>query len=192
MVSADETPVRGAGLNNGNAEPPGKKPAKRSRKPAKKAEAKPEQPVELQDEISAAVAASSATETSVVETPAVAPTDTSPVAAADFTAAEILPVDPVPAATPTAPAPVNLQTIGNAFGNYTLKSLEQTSSFFEQLAGAQSLSKALELQSAYARQTFETFVAESEKIRGLHREMTRQRWNSLEGLMAGTKAARAK
>jgi hypothetical protein len=117
-----------------------------------------------------------------VETPQV---ETAPI---DLDPAETAPIDPVPSAQAApAPAPVNLQTIGNVVGDYTLKTFEQTSSFFEQLAGARSFNRAFELQSQYARQAFETFVAESENIHELHREMTRQRWQRLEGLVAGTK-----
>jgi len=195
MVSADETPIRESGLSNGKAERQGKnsekKSEKRNRKPRQKVVAKPDQTVELPEEISALVAGvessateadSSAIETAPVETASVEP---SPV---ETIPAETAPVDPVPfVEVSSAPAPVDLQTIGSAVGDYTLKTFEQTSSFFGQLAAARSFSKAVELQTQYARQTFETFVAESEKIHQLHREMARQRWQRLEGLVTGTK-----
>jgi len=201
MVSADETPIRESGLSNGKAERQSKnsekKSEKRSRKPRQKVAAKPDQTVELPSEMSAPVAGvessaaeavSSAIETAPVETTPVEPSPAEPIPA------ETAPVDPVPpvaevpsAEVSPASAPVNLQTIGNAVGDYTLKTFEQTSSFFGQLAAARSFSKAVELQTQYARQTFETFVAESEKIHELHREMARQRWQRLEGLVTGTK-----
>ena len=197
MVSVDETPVNGSGLSNGKAERQGKKSEKqsakqsekRSRKPRQKVEAKPEQTVELPEEISAILAGvqSSPIETAPIET---APIEAVPVetVSVEPSPAETIPADPVPYAQMSpVRAPVNLQTIGNAVGSYTLKSFEQTSSFFEQLAGARSFDKAFELQTQYARQAFETFVAESEKIHELHREMTRQRWQRLEGLVTGTK-----
>jgi hypothetical protein len=109
-------------------------------------------------------------------------------AAAEPAPAETVAIDPAPSAeAPSTPAPVSLQTIGNAVGDYTLKTFEQTSSFFEQLARARSIGRAVELQTQYARQALETFVAESEKIQELHREMARQRWQKLESLVAGTK-----
>ena len=199
--------MNGSGLSNGKAERQGKKSEKqsakqsekRSRKPRQKVEAKPEQTVELPEEISAILAGvqSSPTDTGPIETAPIetAPIETVPIEAAPVqtvsvepSLAKTIPADPLPSAQmPPARAPVNLQTIGNAVGSYTLKSFEQTSSFFEQLAGARSFNKAFELQTQYARQAFETFVAESEKIRELHREMTRQRWQRLEGLVTGTK-----
>ena len=101
---------------------------------------------------------------------------------------EIRPVDtstPVDtgAGTAAAAAPVSLQTIANAYGDYTRRSLEETRSFVERLKGAKSLDKAVEVQTEFARHSFETFVAESRKIYGLHRELARQTMKPLESLM---------
>ncbi len=98
--------------------------------------------------------------------------------------AEAAPREPEQAAT------VDLQTISNAYGDFTRKSIEQTGSFFEQLAGVRSLSRAFELQGEFAKQTCETFFAESRKIRELHSELARQRWRNLEGFMAWMKPTR--
>jgi hypothetical protein len=92
----------------------------------------------------------------------------------------------------SAADPVNYRAITNAYGDYTRKSIEQTGSFFEQLAGARSFSRAFQLQTEYAQQAYETFVAESRKIRELHRELTRQRLQRFEGLVTGTTATRSK
>jgi hypothetical protein len=100
-------------------------------------------------------------------------------------------VPPTAPATPPAVEPVNAQTIANAYGNYTQKSFEQTMSFFEQLAGARSFNKALALQADFARQTYETFVAESKKIRELHSELAKQRLRSLEGFVTGKNVRRS-
>ena len=89
------------------------------------------------------------------------------------------------------PAPVSLQTITNAYGDFTRKSIEQTGSFFEQLAGVRSLNRVFELQGEFAKQTCETFFAESRKIRELHSELTMQRLRHLEGLVARMKPTRS-
>jgi len=62
-------------------------------------------------------------------------------------------------------------------------SLEQTRSYFEKLAGVRSLGGAFEVQAEFARQACETFIAESQRIRELHGELTRQRLKRLEGFM---------
>jgi hypothetical protein len=115
-------------------------------------------------------------------------TDTVPEAPA--AAAPAAPAETAPAEHAEA-APVDLQTITNAYGDFTRKSIEQTSSFFEQLAGARSLNRAFELQGAFAQQSYETFVAQSRKIRELHSELTMQRLRHLEGLVARMKPTRS-
>jgi hypothetical protein len=115
--------------------------------------------------------------------------------------ADAAPEAPVPTAptesveaAPAEPAqstPVNLQTITDAYGDFTRKSIEQTGSFFEQLAGVRSLSRAFELQGEFAKQTCETFFAESRKIRELHSELAMQRLRNLEGFMARIKPTRS-
>ena len=90
-----------------------------------------------------------------------------------------------------AHAPVSLQTIANAYGDYTRKSLEQTQCFIDKLTGVRTLDQVVEVQTEFAKQACETFVAEAQKIHDLHRELARQRFERLEGLMSmGTQAAR--
>jgi Phasin protein len=98
-------------------------------------------------------------------------------------------MSPIPAAAPAEAAPVeatpvSLQTIANAYGDYSKKSFEQTSAFVTKLAGARSLANALELQTAFAREAYETFVTESCRIRKLHSELAKQRFGSLEGFVS--------
>ena len=80
---------------------------------------------------------------------------------------------------PADPVPVSVQTIANAYGSYAAKSLEQTGSFFAQLAGVRSFNKVFELQTEFARQACETFASELQKISELHRELAKQRLRSL-------------
>jgi len=105
-----------------------------------------------------------------------------PVPSTESSATQAVPAEP-PAAVPVETTPVSLQTIANAFGDYSKRSFEQTSSFIEKLAGARSLVTAIELQAAFAREAYETFVAESKKIRALQGELARQRLARLEGFM---------
>lgn len=115
---------------------------------------------------------------------AAAPDDTAPIEAPE----DIPPVDAGasdnagPAHAGTA-APVSLQTIASAYGDYTRRSLEETRCFVEKLKGAKSLDKAVEAQTEFAQHAFETFVTESRKIYGLHKELARQTLKPLETLM---------
>jgi hypothetical protein len=47
-----------------------------------------------------------------------------------------------------------------------------------------SFDKAFEVQTEFAKQAFETFLAESRKIHELHSELARQRVVHLEGFVA--------
>jgi hypothetical protein len=92
------------------------------------------------------------------------------------------PIEPMAALVPAnivAPRPVDnypisLQTIAQAYEDYTRKSLLETRSFFEQLMAARSLDKAIEVQTGFTRQSYANFVAESQKICELYREFARR------------------
>jgi hypothetical protein len=86
------------------------------------------------------------------------------------------------AATPTNTLSRGIQTIAAAYGDYTKKSLEDTRCFVEKLARVRSLDKALEVQAEYAKAAYETFVAESQKIRGLYSDLATQTFKPFEGL----------
>jgi hypothetical protein len=214
MMNADEnTPIAG---KNGKAEPPAKKAAKRNRKAPQQGEPKQgapkQEPVEQPQEPIAAAAiedppadiapvAPAPAEAPDAPAPAAPAVETAPVAVAAV-AMESPPADVTPDAAPDVPAPtapaepvetapVSLQTIANAYSDFARKSIEQTSSYFEQLARVRSLNKALELQTEFAKQTYETFVAESRKIHELHSELTMQRLRNLEGFVTRLKPTRS-
>ena len=91
---------------------------------------------------------------------------------------------PYAAPSPIADAPVSLQTIAEAYGEFTRKSLEQTKCFLDKLTAVRSLDQAVEIQTEFARNACETFVAEAQKITDLHRELARQRFGQLGGFMS--------
>ncbi len=77
-----------------------------------------------------------------------------------------------------------LQAIANAYGDYTKKSFEDTRSFVEKLSGVKSLDKAIEVQTDYAKSTYETFVAESQKIAGLYTDLAKQAYKPMENIVS--------
>jgi hypothetical protein len=79
---------------------------------------------------------------------------------------------------------VDFQTLATAYGNYTKKSFEQTQAFVEKLSGVRSLDKAVEIQTEFAKQAYETFVTESQKIRELYRGLAKQNLRPFEGIVA--------
>jgi hypothetical protein len=133
----------------------------------------------------------------VAEPPAavMTPVEPAPVAAPEVKEHTAVPIAPevFPETTPMSivHVPVSLQTIANAYGDYTRKSLEQTKCFIDKLTGVRTIDQAVEVQTEFAKQACETFVAEAQKIHDLHRELARQRIERLEGLMSmGTQASR--
>ena len=76
------------------------------------------------------------------------------------------------------------QAIATAFGDYAKKSFEEGNAFLEKLAGSKSWDKALEVQAEYAKNSFESFVAESQKIGGLYADIAKQAYKPFEGFVA--------
>lgn len=77
-----------------------------------------------------------------------------------------------------------VQAIATAYGEYAKKSFEDTKSFVEKLSGVKSLDKALEAQTEFARSSYESFVAEAQKIAGLYTDVAKQAFKPYEGLVA--------
>lgn len=206
MLDADDNenkPIGKPGQRKAKAEQTGKKTEPRRRKERQPQEATPEQKQVAAEQVSALVSAPVSDEVSAsigeqviapiseqISAPvseqsnvAVAATETS---ASDTSLPAPSPLASVP---PSEPAPINFQTIAEAYRDYSRKSFEQTSCFFEKLAGARSLAGAFEIQAEFARQSYETFVAQSRRIRELHGELARQRLQRFERLVTKTTGA---
>jgi hypothetical protein len=98
---------------------------------------------------------------------------------------ETLPAETV--STPvvsTELVPLSIQTIAEAYGDYTRTSLERAWNFLGKLASARSPAEAFELQMEFAKQACESFVAESQKIAELQEQLARQRVLRFEGFVA--------
>jgi hypothetical protein len=134
--------------------------------------------------------------------PVVAPSPSEPLPA------EPLPAEPASVAPPAAEpalaepasaelasaelAPVSLQTIANAYRDYTRKSLEEFGSFVEQLSGVRSLDKAMTVQTEFVKRAYENSVAESQKICELHNRLAKQTLDPFKGLTGKTPATHGK
>jgi phasin family protein len=168
MISTEQDkPLGKPGQRNRKAE-------RRSQKSERQQSPTPDQPQDEKQQI----------ETTVMSTDAPpigagALADTSPIGA--VASADASPIGAVAAAEPV---PVSLQTIANAYGDYTKKSLEETRSFVEQLTSVRSLDKAIEIQAEFAKHACETFLADSQKIWELYSELAKQIFKPLQGFMA--------
>jgi hypothetical protein len=70
--------------------------------------------------------------------------------------------------------PAGIHAIATAYTDYSKKSFEDTRLFVEKLSGVKSVDKAIELQSEFAKSSFETFIAEWKKIGSLYRDLAMQ------------------
>jgi hypothetical protein len=98
----------------------------------------------------------------------------------------------VPSTAAAAPAsidPISIQTIANAYRDYTRKSFQESGSFVEKLMGARSLDKAMEVQTEFARHVQANFVAQSQKICELYSELAKQSFKPWSGFAAKTNQA---
>ena len=94
--------------------------------------------------------------------------------------------------SPAEPTPVSLQTIANAYRDYTRKSLEEFGSFVEQLSGVRSLDKAMTVQTEFVKRAYENSVAESQKICELHNRLAKQTLDPFKGLTGKAPATHGK
>jgi hypothetical protein len=80
----------------------------------------------------------------------------------------------------------SFQAIATAYGDYTKKSFEDTRLYVEKLSGVKSVDKAIEIQTEFAKSAFESFVAESQKIGALYRDLAAQSYKPFGGFLAKT------
>jgi hypothetical protein len=190
MLSADDNENKPIGkVSQRKKGEPGKKGEPRKRKDARSQATKPDQLLEaLQRLGEQPVIAPAAEETSVP----VLEQASAPVVPSESSVNEtpVRETSVVAVAETAETTEVSLQTIADAYGDYSKKSLKQTSTFVARLATTRSLTTALELQTAFAREACETFIAESKRIRDLHRELANQRLSRLAGFVIGTTKAR--
>jgi len=78
----------------------------------------------------------------------------------------------------------NYQAIATAYADFSKKSFEDTSAFVEKLSGVKSIEKAIELQTEFSKNAYESFVAESKKFGELFAGMAKEAYKPFEGYVA--------
>lgn len=78
----------------------------------------------------------------------------------------------------------SFQAIAAAVGDYTKKSFEDGQAYVEKLSNVKSLDKVMEVQTEFAKASYETFVAESQKIGALYADLAKQSFKPFEGMMS--------
>ena len=88
------------------------------------------------------------------------------------------------AAASTDNNPVSIQTIANAYRDYTRKSFQESGCLVDNLMGVRSFEKAIEVQTEFARRAYANFVAELQKMTDLYRELAKQTFRPWSGFAA--------
>ena len=74
----------------------------------------------------------------------------------------------------------SMQAIAVEMADYSKKLFEQGTAATEQLIGAKSLEKAIEVQTDYAKSSYEGFVAEATKLGELYADLAREAYKPFE------------
>ena len=168
-----------------------RKAEQRTRKSDRQQGPKADQQREIREQTDATVGSTDTSRTGAVGLADVSSTAAlTPVDAPSTVAVAPADAPSIGAVAPADDFPVSIQTIANAYSDYTRKSLEETTSFVEKLTGVRSLDKAIELQAEFAKQAYETFVAESQRICELYSELAKQIFKPFAGLLVKTHSGR--
>jgi len=74
-----------------------------------------------------------------------------------------------------------VQAIATEVADYSKKSFEEATQAFEQLLGAKSVEKAIELQQVYFKNAYEGFVTQATKIGALYADLVKETCKPFEG-----------
>ncbi len=76
------------------------------------------------------------------------------------------------------------QTLATEASDYSKKSYEDGAALFEKLAGAKSLEKAFEIQSDFAKSSYEFFVAQATKMGEIYSDIAKEAYKPYEAAAA--------
>jgi phasin family protein len=79
------------------------------------------------------------------------------------------------------------QAIAVETGDYAKKVVEDGASAWQNLVAAKSFEKAIEIQSVYAKASYETFVAQATKLTGLYADLAKDAYKPFEDALAKAK-----
>jgi hypothetical protein len=82
-----------------------------------------------------------------------------------------------------------LQAIAAETTDYSKKSVESGSAFVEKLLGVKEINEAVALQQAFAKSSYEGFVAQVTKLGELYTNVAKEAFKPVEGAIAKVKAS---
>lgn len=81
------------------------------------------------------------------------------------------------------------QRIAVETGDFSKKSLEASTGLFEKLAGVKTLDKAIEIQTDFAKSSYEAFVAQATKMGEIYAAIAQEAFRPMEDAFAKAQAA---
>lgn len=81
------------------------------------------------------------------------------------------------------------QTIAAETTDYSKRTIEDNSAFFERLIGAKSLDNAIQIQSEYAKSAYEGFVAQATKMGELYSNLAKEAFRPWESAISKVQSA---
>ncbi|HWP25427.1 MAG TPA: phasin family protein [Xanthobacteraceae bacterium] len=81
------------------------------------------------------------------------------------------------------------QAIVIEMADFSKKSFEDGTKVLEKLLGAKSLEKAIEIQTDYAKSSYEAFIAEATKLGELYADLAKETYKPFESYLAKTAPA---
>jgi phasin family protein len=97
--------------------------------------------------------------------------------------------DQLDAATETATSlSKGMQAIATEATDYSKKSLESSSAALEKLFGAKTIESAIQIQSEYAKSSYETFVAQATRFGELYTNLAKEAFKPVEAAVAKAQA----
>jgi hypothetical protein len=84
----------------------------------------------------------------------------------------------------------SLRTIAAETTDYSKKSFEDGAAFLERLRGAKSFESAVQIQSEYAKASYEAFVAQAKKIAELYSNLAKEAFKPVEAVVAKVQGSR--
>ena len=82
-----------------------------------------------------------------------------------------------------------IQAVATETTDYSKRSLESASSYFEKLVGVRSVETAIQLQSEFAKSQFEGFVAQATKIGEIYKDIAKDAFKPVESAFQKGSAA---
>jgi len=79
------------------------------------------------------------------------------------------------------------QAVVGEVADYSKKAFEDVAGAFEKLVGVKSLDKAVEVQTEFARNSYESFVTRASKIGEIYADLAKETWKPVEFALAKAK-----